>query len=96
MLASGRYGTLYVGVTSNLVGRLVQHRQGAFDGFTKEYGIHRLVWFEMTGRMEDAITTEKRIKRWRRDWEIALIERDNLHWENVAIGLGLPPATRRP
>lgn len=91
ILASGHYGTLYTGATSNLIGRVVQHREGRFDGFTKEYGVNRLVWYGVAETMDAAILTEKRIKRWRRDWKIALIERDNLHWLDLAIGLGLPP-----
>ncbi|WP_341850106.1 GIY-YIG nuclease family protein [Sphingomonas immobilis] len=71
MLASGHYGTLYTGVTSNLLGRIIQHREGTFDGFTKEYGVRRLVWFELGDTMEAAILREKRIKKWLRDWKIA-------------------------
>ena len=91
ILASGHYGTPYTGATSNLIGRIIQHREGTFDGFTKEHGVTRPVWFEPADTMEAAILTEKRIKRWLRDWKIALIERDNPHWEDLAIGLGLPP-----
>jgi putative endonuclease len=91
MLASRHYGTLYTGVTSNLIGRVIQHRDGTFDGFTKEHGVKRLVWFDATDTMENAIIAEKRIKRWRRDWKVALIERDNPQWEDLAIALGLPP-----
>ena len=91
ILASGHYGTLYTGATSNLIGRIIQHRDGTFDGFTKEHNVTRLVWFEPADTMEDAIASEKRIKRWLRDWKIALIERDNPQWEDLAIGLGLPP-----
>ncbi|TPG21068.1 GIY-YIG nuclease family protein [Sphingomonas koreensis] len=91
LLASGFNGALYTGVTSNLVGRITQHRDGTFDGFTKRYGIKRLVWFEMIDTMESAITAEKRIKRWRRDWKKNLIERDNPDWRDLAVALGLPP-----
>ena len=91
ILASGHYGTLYTGATSNLIGRIIQHRDGTFDGFTKEHNVTRLVWFEPAETMEAAIASEKRIKRWLRDWKIALIERDNPHWEDLAIALGLPP-----
>ena len=79
MLASGRNGTLYVGVTSNLVGRLMQHRQGTFGGFTARYDVTRLVWYEVADTMEVAIATEKRLKNWRRDWKTDLIERQNPH-----------------
>ena len=95
ILASAFLGTLYVGVTSNLIGRLMQHRDGAFDGFTRRYGVYRLVWFEMADTMEAAIITEKRIKKWRRDWKIALIERSNPTWDDLAVGLGLPPLPSR-
>ncbi len=91
ILASGHYGTLYTGATADLLVRVTQHREGTFDGFTKEHGVNRLVWFDFAPSMEEAFTHEKRLKRWRRDWKIALIERDNPHWEDLAIGLGLPP-----
>jgi putative endonuclease len=97
ILASGFYGTLYVGATSNLVGRLIQHREEWTCGFTSEYGVKRLVWYETADTMEAAIAHEKRVKRWLRDWKIALIERDNPRWDDLAVGLGLPasiPATR--
>ena len=94
VLASGFYGTLYVGATSNLVGRVMQHRDGVFDSFTKRHGVNRLVWYDVADRMEDAIAHEKRVKRWLRDWKIALIERDNPRWEDLAVGLGLPPLAR--
>ncbi|KQT32910.1 endonuclease [Sphingomonas sp. Leaf412] len=90
ILASGHYGTLYVGVTSDLLARLIQHRDGTFAGFTSRYGVMRLVWFDMADTMEAAIATEKRIKKWRRDWKIDLIERGNPRWEDLATGFGLP------
>ncbi|WP_232089957.1 GIY-YIG nuclease family protein [Sphingomonas sp. HMP6] len=91
ILASGFNGTLYVGVTSNLIGRILQHRDGAFDSFTKRHSITRLVWYEMADTMDAAIAAEKRIKKWHRDWKKNLIERDNPHWEDLAVALGLPP-----
>lgn len=92
IMASGHYGTLYTGATSDLVARVIQHREGVFDGFTKEYDVKRLVWFDSAGTLADAFIAEKRIKRWRRDWKIVLIERDNPHWEDLAVSrLGLPP-----
>jgi putative endonuclease len=90
ILASGFYGTLYIGVTSNLIGRIPQHREGRFDGFTKLYDIKRLVWYEVTDTMEFAIASEKRIKNWPRDWKINLVEERNPPWDDLAIGLGLP------
>ncbi len=90
ILASGFYGTLYVGVTSNLIGRILQHREGRYDGFTKRYGVHRLVWYDVTDTMADTIASEKRIKNWARDWKINLIAERNPRWEDLAVGLGLP------
>ena len=77
LLASHRNGTLYIGVTSSLMQRLNQHREGLIEGFTKDYGVQRLVWFEQHETMENAITREKRIKKWNRAWKIDLIEREN-------------------
>ena len=90
-MASGFNGTLYVGVTSNLIGRVMQHREAITPGFTREHDIRRLVWFETTDTMEAAVTAEKRIKRWRREWKMNLIERDNPRWNDLAVGLGLDP-----
>lgn len=90
ILASGFNGTLYVGVTSNLIGRIMQHRNGVFDGFTKRHAIDRLVWYEVADMMEAAIATEKRIKKWRREFKLNLIERANPHWTDLAVALGLP------
>jgi putative endonuclease len=81
---------LYVGVTSNLVARVVQHREGLIPGFTKAYGVRNLVWFELHETMEAAILREKRIKEWRRAWKIELIEARNEQWDDLAIWLGLP------
>ncbi len=83
VLASGRNGTLYVGVTSNLVQRIWQHKQGAVEGFTKDYGVKRLVWYEQHDNAESAILLEKRIKKWRREWKIELIEQGNPYWNDL-------------
>jgi putative endonuclease len=91
ILASGRHGTLYVGVTSNLIGRLQHHRDGTFAGFTSRYRVHRLVHYEVADTMEVAILREKQLKAWHRDWKAALIERDNPLWDDVSASLGLPP-----
>lgn len=96
ILASKRHGTLYIGVTSNLLARLHQHREGLIEGFTKRYGVKRLVWFEMADTMEAAITREKQLKAWRRDWKVSLIEEQNPFWEDRAIGFGFPPLPPRP
>lgn len=93
ILASGRHGTIYIGVTSDLMARLHQHRTGATPGFTARYGVKRLVHYEMSETMEAAIMREKQLKAWRRDWKIALIETDNPFWEDRAVMLGFAPLT---
>jgi len=80
ILASEPYGTLYIGVTSSLAGRLEAHRNGSVDGFTKKYGVHTLVYFEVHADMYEAIQREKRLKKWNRAWKIGLIERANPDW----------------
>ena len=92
ILASGRHGTLYTGVTSNLLACLHQHRTGATDGFTNRYDVHYLVWYEQHGDMEHAIVREKAIKRWNRDWKLRLIEQSNPEWVDLAAGLGFEPS----
>lgn len=93
ILASRRHGTLYIGVTSNLPARLHQHREGLIPGFTSRYGVQRLVWYAVADSMEAAITREKQLKTWRRDWKLRLIEEHNPDWDDLAPGLGLAPAT---
>jgi putative endonuclease len=83
MLASGRYGTLYIGVTSDLVQRVWQHREAFAKGFTKEYQVKRLVWFETHSEMLSAITREKQLKKWNRVWKIELIQKQNPHWRDL-------------
>lgn len=83
ILASQRNGTLYVGASSDLVGRISEHKQDLIDGFTKRHGVHRLVYFERQESLEDAFAREKKIKRWRRAWKIALIESMNPEWEDL-------------
>jgi len=83
MLASGRNGTLYVGVTSDLIARIWQHRTHAVPGFTDRYRAIRLVWYELHPTMEAAITREKRIKKWNRAWKIRLIEASNHYWNDL-------------
>ena len=83
LLASSRNGTLYVGVTSNLVGRVWQHREHAVDGFSKRYEVTRLVWYELAATMESAIQREKQIKKWNRAWKIRLIEEGNPTWKDL-------------
>ena len=83
ILASRRNGTLYVGVTSNQIQRVHQHRTDAVDGFTKRYGVHTLVWWETHGDMESAIRREKQIKGWDRRAKLGLIERGNPDWQDL-------------
>jgi putative endonuclease len=83
LLASSRNGTLYVGVTSNLVARIWQHREHIVDGFTKRHEVTRLVWFEAHATMVLAIEREKRIKRWNRAWKIELIDAVNPSWRDL-------------
>jgi putative endonuclease len=83
VLASARRGTLYIGVTSDLVKRIWEHRNDLVAGFTREYGVHRLVYFEFHQRMQDAIQREKRLKKWNRLWKIELIENDNPEWRDL-------------
>ena len=83
ILASKRNGTLYVGVTSNLMRRVWDHKSGSIDGFTRRYGVHRLVYVEWHETMETAIKGEKQLKRWRRAWKPNLIERDNREWRDL-------------
>jgi putative endonuclease len=85
LLASRRHGTLYIGVTSNLPKRMQEHREGLIPGFTREYGVRRLVWFEAHETIEAAILREKQLKQWRRAWKIELIETTNPHWEDLAV-----------
>jgi putative endonuclease len=83
MLASQRNGTLYIGVTSSIEQRVWQHRAKVFEGFTKRYHVHRLVYAEFHDSMDAAIQREKQLKHWRRAWKLALIERDNPEWEDL-------------
>ncbi|MBO6527068.1 GIY-YIG nuclease family protein [Erythrobacter sp.] len=88
ILASQRNGTLYVGVTSDLESRIHQHRTDAVDGFSKRYGVKRLVWFEVHEEMEPAIIREKQLKKWNRAWKLRLIEETNPQWHDLAEDFG--------
>lgn len=88
ILARASHSTFYVGVTSDLAGRIWQHRDEAIEGFTRRYGIKRLVWFEVHETMESAILREKRIKRWPRAWKYDLIHKENPTWRDLAEDLG--------
>ena len=96
ILASQRNGTLYIGVTSDLLARLHQHRQGKFEGFSKQYDTKLLVWFEHHITMESAITREKQLKKWNRAWKLRLIEEANSDWCDLAADLGFEPLSGSP
>ena len=83
IVASRKYGTLYIGVTSDLARRAFEHREGAVEGFTKKYGCKRLVWWRSFEVMTQAIQAEKTMKEWPREWKTNLIERDNPNWDDL-------------
>jgi putative endonuclease len=83
LLASKRNGTLYVGVTSDLVKRVWEHKNDLVEGFTAKYGVHLLVYYEMHADMLGAITREKQIKKWDRSWKLKLVERNNPEWKDL-------------
>jgi putative endonuclease len=83
ILASKRNGTLYIGVTSDLVKRIYEHKQNLIDGFTKEYNVHILVYYEHYNEIEEAILREKQMKKWNRKWKIRLIEEKNPEWKDL-------------
>ena len=82
ILASRRNGTLYIGVTSDLVQRIWQHKNDLEQGFTMRYGVHRLVWYEVHETMESAILREKALKKWSRAWKVRLIQETNPDWKD--------------
>jgi len=90
ILASALGGTLYIGVTNDLIRRVYEHRMGLADGFTKKYKIHRLVYFEQYGDVELAIQREKRLKKWNRAWKIRLIEEKNPNWVDLYPSIAQP------
>jgi putative endonuclease len=83
MLASNKNGTLYIGVTSNLVQRIWQHKHGLAQGFTEKYAVHILVYYEQHESMSEAILREKQLKKWNRTWKIRLIEENNPYWSDL-------------
>ena len=87
IVASRPRGTLYIGVTSDLIKRAWEHRNGTVDGFTKRYGCKALVWYEPFGEIELAIRREKQMKEWRRSWKIELIEATNREWSDLLPSL---------
>ena len=94
ILTSQKRGTLYTGVTSNPIGRTIQHRDELIEGFTTKYGAKRLVLLEFFGDMENAIKREKQLKRWHRAWKINLIEATNPTWRDLALDYGLAPLSK--
>jgi len=87
LLASKRNGTLYLGVTSNLIKRVYEHKNNLVSGFTQKYKVHNLVYYETTDDINSAITREKQLKRWKRAWKIGLIEKSNPEWRDLYIEL---------
>ena len=90
LMANRRLGTLYCGVTSDLVRRVWEHREGVVPGFTRDYGVKRLVWFEQHGTIEAAIQREHNMKHWRREWKIALIVENNPDWRDLWFEINSP------
>jgi putative endonuclease len=96
ILASAFRGTIYIGVTSDLMARIWEHRESVKPGFTSRYSVHRLVYFEPFAHMESAIAREKQLKRWHRKWKINLIEEKNPRWDDLASALGFEPLEEKP
>ena len=88
ILAGVKYGTLYNGVTNNLIKRAAQHKRKEVKGFTEKYEINKLVWYEQTNDISIAIKREKQIKRWNRKWKIRLIEKENPEWNDLYFEIG--------
>ena len=87
ILASKRNGTLYIGITSNLFKRIYEHKNNLIDGFTKKYNVHNLVYYEMTEDVSIALAREKQLKKWKRNWKIELIEKNNPKWKDLYFEL---------
>ncbi len=85
IMASKRNGTLYIGVTNNLIKRVYEHKNNIVEGFTKKYSVHKLVYYEETPDIYSAIEREKRLKKWNRRWKIELIEKFNRNWEDLYV-----------
>jgi len=86
ILTNKKKGTLYIGMTNNLERRVFEHKNKINEGFTKKYGLDKLVYFEMYPYVNDAILREKRMKKWKREWKINAIEEDNPDWNDLALG----------
>ena len=87
IMAAKPNGTLYIGVPSDLIKRVTEHKNDQVDGFTKRYGVHRLVYYELHGDMVSAITREKQLKKWNRAWKLELIESHNPDWDDLSEGI---------
>ena len=87
LMASQKNGTLYVGVTNDLVRRVFEHKNDLVEGFTRRYGVHTLVWFESTSSIQAAIQRERQLKNWKREWKVGLIEQLNPDWNELYDGL---------
>jgi putative endonuclease len=87
ILASRKHGTIYIGMTNDLIRRVYEHKEKLVPGFTKDYGVDKLVYYETYDDPESAITREKRLKRWKRDWKIELIEGSNPNWDDLYLEL---------
>ena len=87
IMASGKNGTLYIGVTANLQDRINKHKKGLYEGFTKKYDIKSLVYYEVFVDIQEAFTREKQLKKWKRDWKIKLIEKNNPGWKDLTLDL---------
>ena len=83
ILASKKNGTIYIGVTNNLIRRVEEHKNGLVSGFTKDHGVHLLVYFEMYNDVNEALLREKRLKKWKREWKLTIIEKENPNWNDL-------------
>ncbi|MBL8520535.1 MAG: GIY-YIG nuclease family protein [Betaproteobacteria bacterium] len=88
LITNQPYGTLYIGVTNILARRVYEHREGLVEGFSKDRGLSRLVWYEVHQDVNEAIAREKRIKKWHRDWKINLIQAMNPEWNDLYDSIG--------
>jgi len=96
IMVSRRNGTLYTGLTSNLIKRVYQHKNGLAEGFTKKFGVHFLIWYEIHQTADTAFMREKQIKKWNRSWTLELIEKDNPEWLDLYSGLVNEPGFPLP
>jgi len=93
MLASRPHGTVYIGVTNDLIRRVWEHKESVADGFTRKHNVKRLVWYEQHSDVAAAIQREKTMKHWPRDWKISLIEQDNPDWSDLYDAIASDPVS---